>query len=128
MPFLSRNLARAIVLASGVWIGAGSAALAQNWIGPVVTYHDDEEHDCTLEVSGNGRFYRLTAWGLEPGEAARFVLYNEDIRPIDRTVRANPDGVWAEFYMPALAHRRLGRVHAFVTGSRCVFCRLPWMR
>lgn len=119
MAFPLRNIARTAALAGGLWLGASSAAMAQNWIGPVVASYDDVEHDCRLEVSGNGRFYRLTATGLEPGEPAQFLLYNEDIVPIDRTVRAGQNGVWAEFYMPALAHRHLGTVDVFVTGSRC---------
>jgi hypothetical protein len=115
----SRNIARTAALACGLWLGATTAAIAQTWIGPVVAADEDVDHDCRMEVSGNGRFYRLTAVGLEPGEPAKFVLFNEDIKPIDRTVRVRQDGTWAEFYLPALASRRHGVVQASISGARC---------
>lgn len=114
-----RNIVRFTALAAGLWLGASSAGLAQSWIGPVVALGIDEEDDCRIEVSGNGRFYRLDAWGLEPGEAARLVLFNQDMRPIERTVRARQDGTLAEFYVPALPRYRSGVVQAIVTGARC---------
>ncbi len=114
-----RNLARTAALAAGLVLGARTAALAQQWLGPVVATYDDLEHDCRMEVSGNGRFYRLTAFGLEPGEAARLTLFNRDMKPIARTVRADATGSWAEFYHPALPGYRGGVVEAALSGARC---------
>jgi hypothetical protein len=114
-----RNIARSAALAAGFWLGAATAATAQSWIGPVVALGMDEEHECRIEVSGNGRFYRLDAWGLEPGEQARLLLFNEDMRPIERTVRVRQDGTWAEYYLPALPRHRSGVVQAYLSGARC---------
>ena len=124
-----RNLARTAALACGLLVGAQSAALAQQWIGPLVAAYEDEEHDCRLEVSGNGRFYRLTAFGLEPGEAARLTVLNNDMKPIERTVRADAAGTWAEFYMPALPSYYSGVVRAELGGERCdLAVTFPWQR
>jgi hypothetical protein len=114
-----RNLARTAALAVGLALGAQSAALAQKWIGPVVAAYDDVDHDCRLEVSGNGRFYRLTATGLEPGEAAWLTLLNGDLKPIERTVKADAAGTWADYYLPGVGGRRGGVVQAALSGARC---------
>jgi hypothetical protein len=119
MPLRLRNIFRVMALGIGAWLGATTAATAQSWIGPLVALGIDEQNDCRIEVSGNGRFYRLDAWGLEPGEAARLVLFNEDMKPIDRTVRVGPNGTWAEFYLPALPRYHAGTVEAWLTGARC---------
>lgn len=124
-----RNIARTAALAAGVLLGMQGAALAQQWIGPLVAAYDDEEHDCRLEVSGNGRFYRLTAFGLEPGEAARLTVFNRDMKPIERAVRADGTGTWAEFYLPALPRYRGGVVQASVVGAHCdLGVSFPWQR
>jgi hypothetical protein len=112
-------LTRTAVLAVCISLGTAPAVLAQSWIGPVVASGVDETGDCRIDVAGNGRFYKLTARGLEPGETARLVLFNEDMRPIERSVRIRGDGSWAEFYMPALPRYRDGVVHAYLTGARC---------
>lgn len=62
---------------------------------------------CELTVSGNGRFYRIAASGLEPGEQGRFFLSNGDMPPLDWRIRANGDGEFARYYLPFRHNRNL---------------------
>jgi len=119
MASTTRNLVRTAVLAAGIWLGATSAALAQSWIGPVVARGEDPDNNCLVEVSGNGRFYRLDAYGLEPGQSMQLVIYNENMRPIQRTVRSSSGGTWSDFYMPALPLRDSGLAQADLFGAGC---------
>lgn len=119
MNLTLRNLARTATLAAGLWLSASTDALAQSWIGPLVALDMDEQDECRIEVFGNGRFYRFDAYGLEPGEVAQLVLLNEDLRPVERTVRVGQDGRWADYYLPGVGGRKRGVIEASLTGARC---------
>jgi hypothetical protein len=115
-----RNLARTVALVAGIWLGAGaSSAIAQQWLGPTVAFVEEEETGCQLLIRGNGIYYKISAAGLAPGEEARFYVTNQDMRPIDRKVRANQGGGWAEFYVPFLAKYHAGSVEVTISSATC---------
>ena len=78
-----------------------------------------ENGACRAEVRGNGRFYRIAAEGVRPGEIVRFHLQNEDIKPVEYNVVANGDGAWREFYVPFLWHRDGGTVRVNLESESC---------
>ena len=125
-----RNGIRTLALASGLWLGAATGtALAQNWIGPRVAQAEDLDGGCRMEVRGNGRFYRLAVLGLGPGQPGSLFIANEDTRPIDRVVRADNGGRWAEFYMPFLPNHEGGTVRIAFDATGCELdASFPWSR
>jgi len=102
-----------------------SAAIDSGW--PVLAEASDA--DCSLTVSGNGRFVLIAAGGLEPGDAVRYQLRNGDMAPIDWTVRADGSGRFARYYIPFRWGQRGGTVQVDVTSASCqLSARFPWER
>ena len=78
-----------------------------------------ENGACRAEVRGNGQFYRIAGEGVRPGEVVRFVLQNEDIKPVEYNVVANGDGAWREFYIPFVWHLDGGVVRVNLSSESC---------
>ena len=75
--------------------------------------------DCALSITGNGQFYRIAASGLEPGSAARYILTNGDMKPLDWQVRADAGGQFARYYLPFRWHRTGDTVTVSLAGANC---------
>ena len=79
-----------------------------------------ESEDCRGEIGTNGRFYVISATGFAPGESASLTITNGDMRPIERTVRADDDGQWRDYYIPFRYNRgEGGTVSVIVAGEQC---------
>jgi hypothetical protein len=76
--------------------------------------------ECTGEVGTNGKFYVISASGFAPGERAFLTITNGDMRPIERSVRANAAGEWQDYYLPFRFGQDGGAVAVTLAGSRCV--------
>lgn len=88
-----------------------------------------ENGQCQAEVGTNGQFYVIAVYGMAPGERARLILSNEDMKPIDRTVHADDGGHWSEYYIPFLWHHENGTVQAFIQSASCtVPLEFEWQR
>jgi hypothetical protein len=88
-----------------------------------------ESGPCQAEVGTNGRFYVLAVYGMEPGERANLVLTNGEMRPIVRTVIANSDSVWSDYYVPFQWGRSGGTVSATISSQSCdVALGFDWTR
>lgn len=99
----------------------------REFVWPVVAR--DREGDCSLAVTGNGKFFRIAAYGLGPGERGRFHLANEDMKPIDFTITADAEGRWTKFYLPFLWHHDGGTVTLSVEGRDCqLSASFDWQR
>lgn len=114
---------RTALALSLIMAAAGTAAYAYD---PVVIARGWERVDafergaCTGEVGTNGRFYVISASGLEPGERALLTITNGDMRPIKREVRANGDGAWRDYYIPFRPNRgEGGDVTVTLAGAEC---------
>lgn len=93
------------LLALGMAATAASAADPIDSAWPEVARAQDG--NCELSVTGNGRFYRIAASGLEAGAPGRFFLANGDMKPLDWSIRAAGDGGFARYYLP-FRHDRNG--------------------
>ena len=103
---------------------AGSAAAAYD---PIVIARGWERVDafqtgeCTGEIGTNGRFYVISAAGFAPGERASLTITNGDMRPIERTIRADAQGAWRDYYIPFRYNREDGdAVTVTLAGEDCV--------
>lgn len=84
---------------------------------------------CTLSITGNGQVYRIAIEGLEPGEAGRYLLTNGDMTPIDWSIRANGEGLFARYYMPFRWSHEGGTVTVALRSEGCaVTASFPWRR
>ena len=87
------------------------------------------EGECALSVTGNGRFFRIAASGLEPGSSGRFVLANGDMEPLDWRIRANGAGQFARYCLPFRWHRDGGTVAVSLDGGGCALrASFDWTR
>jgi hypothetical protein len=85
--------------------------------------------DCRLNVTSEGRFFRIAASGLGSREPARFFLANGDMKPIAWTVRANGRGEFARYYLPFRWHREGDTVAVSLTSEGCeLFAAFDWQR
>lgn len=89
-----------------------------------------EDETCAGEVGTNGQFYVISVSGLAPGEPAFLTITNGDMTPIGRSVRANGDGEWREYYIPFRYNQGEGGTVAVTLASQD--CRVPlgfdWQR
>lgn len=84
---------------------------------------------CALSVTGNGRYFRIAASGLEPGASGRFVLTNGDMPPLDWRVRADGSGDFARYYLPFRWHREGDTVAVAIDGGGCALsASFDWRR
>ncbi|MFZ1741223.1 MAG: hypothetical protein WAT93_00110 [Pontixanthobacter sp.] len=74
---------------------------------------------CEAEIGTNGQFYVIAVYGMRPDEAGSFYLTNEDIKPINRRIRANQQGNWSEYYVPYLWGRSGGLVNINIASESC---------
>jgi len=89
----------------------------------------DRDGDCRLSVTGEGRFYRIAAQGLGPGERARLFVSNGDMKPLDWSVRADARGEFARYYLPFRWHRGGDTVAVSLDGGGCaLFAAFDWRR
>ena len=106
---LALALALALVPILSLCFAAGTATAIEpidsGW--PQVARARDGE--CALNVTGNGRFYRIAASGLGAGASGRFFVSNGDMKPLDWRIRADGDGEFARYYLP-FRHDRNGDV------------------
>ena len=117
LPILALTLAASAVAAAGPVDSA--------W--PEVARAEDG--DCTLSVTGNGRFYRIAASGLGADASGRFFLSNGDMKPLDWTIRATGDGGFARYYQPFRWNRTGGDVLVSFQSARCdLSARFAWRR
>ncbi|MBS0483383.1 MAG: hypothetical protein JSR96_14810 [Proteobacteria bacterium] len=116
------------VLAGGP--GPAAAALDSDW--PVLA--SDDDGDCRLTVTGNGKVFLIAATGLGAGEAARYQLANGTMRPIDWAVTASDGGRFARYYVPFRAGDADGRIEggqvqvSISTAACTVSAAFPWRR
>ena len=102
-----------------------AAAIDGGW--PVLVEANDA--DCTLKVTGNGRFVRIAAEGLGAGDTARYQLRNGDMTPIDWTVRADAAGRFARYYVPFRWGQDGGTVLVEIASESCrLTASFPWQR
>ena len=89
----------------------------------------DRDGACRLNITSEGRFFRIAASGLGSGEPARFFLSNGDMKPIAWTVRANDQGEFARYYLPFRWHRDGDTVAVSVASEKCeLFAAFDWER
>lgn len=110
-----RILALLAVLGGGTTVPAAAHPIDADWTE--VARIDDG--DCTLVVTGNGRFYRIATTGLGSGEAARYFLGNGSMRPIDWAVRADSSGDFARYYLPYRENHGDSTVSLSLTSASC---------
>ncbi|GAA4764950.1 hypothetical protein [Novosphingobium ginsenosidimutans] len=114
-----------VLIIALVLAAPAAAAIDDSW--PLLVEAGDA--DCTLTVSGNGRFVLIAAKGLGAGDTARYQLRNGDMTPIDWTVRADASGRFARYYVPFRWGRRGGTVQVDVTSESCrLSASFPWER
>lgn len=101
------------------------AALDQHW--PEIA--SDRDGECRLEVTGTGRIFRLAAYGLGDGASGRYIVTNGAMTPLDWSIRANPSGSFARYYMPFRFGSRGDVVTVAVQSDRCdLSVSFPWTR
>ena len=89
----------------------------------------NRDGDCRLNITSEGRFFRIAASGLGSGEPARFFLSNGDMKPIAWRVRANERGEFARYYLPFRWHREGDTVAASLVSESCeLFAAFDWER
>lgn len=115
-PILVFTAALSSIFAASAAPAYDPIVVARGW-ERVDTYDDGE---CAGEVGTNGRFYVISVSGLEPGEPAGLTITNGDMRPIERTVRADGTGEWSEYYIPFRFNRGEGdAVTVTLAGQTC---------
>ena len=112
-----RSLALLPILALTLAASAAEAAGPIDSAWPEVARAEDG--DCTLSVTGNGRFYRIAAAGLGADASGRFLLSNGDMKPLDWTIRATGNGGFARYYIPFRWNREGGDVLVSLQSARC---------
>jgi hypothetical protein len=116
----------AIVLAPGVTAPSHAAGPVDSDWSEVARARDGE---CRLTVTGEGRFFRIAATGLESGQPARLFLANGDMKPLDWTIRADGQGEFARYYLPFRWHRGGDTVAVSLESGRCaLFAAFDWRR
>jgi hypothetical protein len=66
---------------------------------------------------------------MEPGEQANFTLSNGDMWPIERSVNADGEGVWTDYYIPFRWGEAGGTVNAALSSESCdVALSFDWTR
>lgn len=79
----------------------------------------NQDERCGIEVTGDGRFFRITMFGLAPGEIGILQLANADIRPLRFRFRSDESGRFSKIYLPFLWHRDGGTVSLNASGDSC---------
>lgn len=89
-----------------------------------------EDRDCEIEVtgSGNGKFFRISIRGLQPGEIGHFHLTNEDLhfdpfkmkmKPISYNFKSDGNGEFSKIYLPFRYGHYTTVVDVNVEGRQC---------
>ena len=119
------RLAGLLALTAGAWMAAAAHASDSAW--PRVAHAENEF--CEIDVSSNGKFFRIDTSGLVPGSVGRFVLTNEDIAPLRYAMLADSEGQWSKYYLPFLWHRPSGVVSVELRNGDCaISASFPWER
>ena len=100
---------------SGVAWAYEPIVVAQNW--RQIAF--DRDGDCAGEVRTNGRFALINAAGLGSGAEGRYLVTNEDMKPIDWSIEAGPGGEWVRYYVPFLPGKDAGTVQVTISTSQC---------
>jgi hypothetical protein len=79
----------------------------------------DRDGRCVGEIRTNGKFALINAEGLGAAEAGRYLVSNEDMKPIDWSIRAGPAGEWVRYYSPFLPGREAGLVNVTISTRSC---------
>jgi hypothetical protein len=79
----------------------------------------DRDGACAGEVRTNGKFALINAAGLGAGAEGRYLVTNADMKPIDWTITAGPDGEWVRYYVPFLPGKEAGTVQVTISTRRC---------
>jgi hypothetical protein len=79
----------------------------------------DRDGDCAGEVRTNGKFALINAAGLGAGAPGRYLVTNEDMKPIDWSIAAGPDGEWVRYYVPFLPGEDGGTVRVSISTRQC---------
>ena len=88
-----------------------------------------QDGNCELSVTGNGRFYRIAATGLDADTPGRFFLSNGDMKPLDWAIRSTGNGEFARYYLPFRWHRDGGDVLVSLESARCsLSASFAWQR
>lgn len=109
---------------------AAAASLYSDW--PTLASVTDGE--CALEITGNGKIFRIAATGLGDNVRGRYQISNGDMVPIDWSIRTSGEGRVARYYMPfrwGRAGERIagGTVEVRMTTPACALrATFPWQR
>ncbi len=112
----------ATVIGAGALLASSSATGGRTFDWPEVARNSDG--DCTMAITGNGKFFRIEAAGLGSGSSGRYVLTNGDMKPIDWRITAGTSGRFIRYYLPfrwGHAAERIdgGTVRVSVATARC---------
>lgn len=97
----------------------------------------ERDKRCEVEVTGNGRFNRITMRGFAPNEIGYFRLANDEyfrmtdqkVKPIQYRFKADETGRFSKIYLPLLYHHQGGTVSVNARGEDCdVSLSFPWDR
>lgn len=120
-----RIAAFALLAVSFAGVASAAEPIDANW-SEVAAARDG---DCRMTVTGEGRFFRIAATGLAPGERARLFLSNGDMKPLDWTIRADRGGEFARYYLPFRWHRGGDTVAVALESEGCaLFAAFDWRR
>lgn len=121
-----------------IWIALAAATVATAALAydPIVLKRgwyrvaSDEADGCRGEVGTNGQFFVFAVTGLTPGEPGRLQIFNGDMPPIDRAIRASASGGWQQYYIPFRPNDgETGTVFAQVSMPDCALAlEFPWQR
>lgn len=110
----------ALVLAATALAALAGPATALDEVSRGWTQVDYTENGaCRAEVRSNGQVYRIAGQGVRPGEQVHLSLHNADLRPVERSIVANDQGRWRDFYMPFVWHRDGGTVDVALASTSC---------
>ena len=74
---------------------------------------------CEAEIRGNGKVFLINAVGLGAETPGRYIVTNEDMKPIDWQILTSPDGRWARYYVPFLPNLDAGTVQVTISTRQC---------
>lgn len=79
----------------------------------------DRDGKCAAEIRTNGKFALINAAGLGAGAPGRYLVTNENMKPIDWSITAGPDGEWVRYYTPFLPGKQAGTVEVTIATRQC---------
>jgi hypothetical protein len=121
--YLRLAVITAVALLSRAAVAQDDIVSARGW----AQFDTARDGDCSAEVRGNGKIFRISGSGFAPDAAVFFHLENEDIVPLDYEAAADGDGRWSRYYMPFLWHHDGGTVDVLVSAGQCTMrLSFPW--